>query len=602
MTAVAGALDIPGLTAETFALLRDARRAQIKRKAAGMAYWLYVAGLIVLIYGSSVVAGAFRALRHPPAPTGVTPHVLAALPFGLTALALLAVMAVLRDGLWRGPVTLRPEAADWLLGTPVDRRRLLRPRFWRSAVTAAVVGLAVGIVVTSALVEVGLGGLDTGDVMRLAGAACGVGVLLAELGVGCASLVERLPAWRRWLRRLTPVAVAAAIAGAGLAGWAAALTGGAVASGGVWRALAGIVAWSGPWGWGARAIIAVIGGFGGVGGLAGTGGSAGAGGSVGLSWAVPGWQLAVVSLTLAAGIALACGATAAAGVPAASLRSSSRAISVMSASFFGMDTRGFALAYGKAAGKGRRVRFRPRPPRRREFALAWRDSLALGRSPFRLVTAVVVAWLGAGLLAVSSHGGRVAVVPAACALGLGYLAAAWLCEGARLDADDPRRAAALPFSFPALAWRHAVVPALVLMVVVGVPVVVTGSLAGSAWVWPLLLVLVTVAVLVAGALVNVYRGTLPPDAFSGFDTPVGNTSAITIAAWTAMGPVLAVVPMTALLALGGAGFVAGAVPASGSGWAAVIRTAILALVLAFLLGRLAMGRARRLRAGALGRR
>ena len=55
-----------------------------------------------------------------------------AAPAGLTALALLVFLVLLRDALWRGPVTLPQATVDWLLDTPVSRRRLLRPRFrWR---------------------------------------------------------------------------------------------------------------------------------------------------------------------------------------------------------------------------------------------------------------------------------------------------------------------------------------------------------------------------------------------------------------------------------------------------------------------------------------
>ena len=58
----------------------------------------------------------------------------------------------------------------------------------------------------------------------------------------------------------------------------------------------------------------------------------------------------------------------------------------------------------------------------------------------------------------------------------------------------------------------------------------------------------TVPVLVAGAMVNVFRGDFPLDMFGGVDTPVGNTAALRMVFWAAWGPVLAVAPMTALLA------------------------------------------------------
>ena len=58
---------------------------------------------------------------------------------------------------------------DWLLGTPVDRRRLLRPRFRWAAAGALLVGAVAGIVPAAALVALGLGGPSLRYVLRLAG-------------------------------------------------------------------------------------------------------------------------------------------------------------------------------------------------------------------------------------------------------------------------------------------------------------------------------------------------------------------------------------------------------------------------------------------------
>ena len=140
-----------------------------------------------------------------------------------------------------------------------------------------------------------------------------------------------------------------------------------------------------------------------------------------------------------------------------------------------------------------------------------------------------------------------------CALSLGYLAAAWLCEGARLDADDPRRSAQLPFRYESLAWWHAAVPCLVLLAAVGVPAAVAGLVSGD--LRPLILLVVTIPVLVGGALVNVFRGSFSPALFVGADTPVGNTAALSIVFWYAWGTVLAVLPMTVVVssALGSPG-------------------------------------------------
>ena len=163
--------------------------------------------------------------------------------------------------------------------------------------------------------------------------------------------------------------------------------------------------------------------------------------------AAPWWPVALALLAATALAALVWADRAAAGVPATALRARARTLGAMSAAVLSMNTRGVATAYTAAAG-ARRARFRLPPPRRRELVLLWRDLLALLRSPARLVSAVLLALLAAGLRGLASHGRPVS--PAcwsAARLSLGYLAAAWLCEGARLDADDPRRSAQLPFRY-----------------------------------------------------------------------------------------------------------------------------------------------------------
>jgi hypothetical protein len=256
----------------------------------------------------------------------------------------------------------------------------------------------------------------------------------------------------------------------------------------------------------------------------------------------------------------------------------------MSAAALSMNTRGIATAYTGAAG-ARRARFRLPPPQRRELVLLWRDLLALLRSPARLVSAVLLALLAAALAAVAGHGRPVSLVLVGCALSLGYLAAAWLCEGARLDADDPRRSAQLPFRYESLAWWHAAVPCLVLLAAVGVPVTVACIVSGD--LRPLALLAVTIPVLVGGALVNVFRGSFSPSLFVGADTPVGNTAAFSILFWYAWGTVLAVLPMTVL--------VSSALGSTGSG--PLVRALVIGAGLAAGLGAYAARRAGRLRAG-----
>jgi hypothetical protein len=549
VTVTRDAIAVPDSTDATISLLRELRRARTRQRAANAAYWIYLVVLIVALYGGSRIAAAAHDVRRPPPPTAQTPHVLHAAPYALTALAMLLLLVLARDALWRGPVTLQQPAVDWLLDTPVDRGRLLRPRFRMSAAVAVLAGAAVGIVPAAALVGLGLGGHSTGHVLRLTGAAVLSTTLLFVLGTGLAGLIERYPDSWPWLRRATPaVAVLIAVLG-GLAAWAAA--------GGLPAAVGDVVIWSGPWGWTSQGMVALSGG------------------------SAPLWPLATVLLA-AATLAVLFGAErAAAAVPGAALRTRARTLGAMSAAVLNMDTRGIALAYGDSAGP-RRVRFRLRPPLRRELVLPWRDLLALARAPTRLLGAAALALAAVGLIAVASHAGQVSVVPAASALALGYLAAAWLCEGARLDAEDTRRSAALPFRFESLAWWHAIVPCLVLFTVAGVPVVAVAIAAGNPGLIALLAV--TVPVLVTGALVNVFRPRSMPDLFGGFDTPVGNSAALIVVLWLILGPLLAVVPMAVLLP--------GALGASHAG--ALTRAVVVGAALAAGLGAYAARRAARL--------
>jgi Family of unknown function (DUF6297) len=506
------AIAVPDSTRPTIALLRELRRGRVRKRAGDAAFWIYVIVLAVALYGGEQIAAAFRALRHPPPPGAGAAHALHAAPYGTAALALVVLLVLVRDAQWRGPVTLPQPTVDWLLGTPVDRARLLRPRFRLSAMATTLAGAAVGIVPAATLVGFGLGGHTTGSVLRLIGAGMASTALLFALGTGLACLVERYRASWRWLRGASQAALAAAAVFAGMAAWAAVGRPPAVA--------ATVVAWSGPWGWAGQGMVALAGG------------------------AAPLWPLATALLGVAALGAVAAGHRAAAGVPGIALRDRAATMGAMSAAVLNMDTRGVANAYGRAAVR-RRARFRLRPPRRRELVLLWRDLLAVARTPARLAGAVALALLAAGLLAAAGHRGQASLLPVGCALSLGYLAAAWLCEGARLDAEDVRRSEQLSFRFASLAWWHGAVPCLVLLVVAGVPVAVASVVAGEPRF--LLLLAVTVPLLVAGALVNVFRGEFSPDMFAGVDTPYGNTAAIKIIFWSAWGPVLAVVPMTALL-------------------------------------------------------
>ena len=506
---------LPDSTDAALGLLRELRRGRGRKQAASLAYWLYVAGLTMLIYGGWLVSAVVRALRHPPPAAADAVALQRAAPAALCALALALIAALLWDARWRGPVTVGQPTADWLLDTPVRRGRLLRPRFRKSAVTRVLVAAVAGLVPAALLLSSGLGGAgarSSGHSVRLAGAAMLSTALLAALGTGLAALGEAHRGGRP-PRAALPVTALAAVAAAVIAAIAATI--------GLPAIVSTVLLWSGPWGWAAQGPVALSGG------------------------AAPFWPAATGLLALVAVAAVIAGDRAAAAVPAAALRARARAIGSMSAAVANLDNRRVAAAYRAATGGYSRIRMSLRMPLRRGLVLPWRDVTALLRAPSRLAWAALLALGAVGLAALAARAPHSALLPLAGALALGYLAAASLCEGARLDADDTRRSAHLPFRYDTLAFWHAIVPCLILAVVAGVPAVILAVAAGRAAL--LAVVAAVILVLVGGALVNAYRGPFEGESLaSGFETPMGNTGSILIVFWYLTGPLLAVGPLILL--------------------------------------------------------
>lgn len=151
----------------------------------GDLYYAAVTGVIgiALALGS---AQSLRSVLEPPAHTGVVdgPGVASAVPWLL--LAGLGVLVSLAGRL--GPVGLGGAEATWLLGTPVDRRGLLRPTARRFPLLAgAVAAVVVGILDAGIVAD-----RDAGHVARtaVAGALAAVLVVLAA-GVAQSAQVSR---------------------------------------------------------------------------------------------------------------------------------------------------------------------------------------------------------------------------------------------------------------------------------------------------------------------------------------------------------------------------------------------------------------------------
>ena len=432
MTGTAAAIEIPDSTDATVSLLRELRRGHAVRRAANVAYWLYVAGLITLIYGGWLVAAIDRTLRHPRPPLAATPALMRAAPAALCTLAFLALAGLLWDARWRGPVTVSQATADWLLDTPVRRERLLRPRYRAATLVRLPLAALAGLIPAVLLLSAGIGG-GAGHSLRLrqpGDAQHGTGrrhwYRPGRAGRGppglalFASRIEqqaprrsrpcsrrwRPDCWRRWRGRL-----AASLGRYGAAVVGPVGLGGAGASpGAVRRTCTAVARRAGPRRGGGHQRLRRRRPR----GSRNTGRGPESAGPHDREHVGGGGK----PRRAAGGHRL----------PGSSRRA--RADQVQ------------AAAPG-APGTG--------------AAVARRDRAPAGPGPAGLA-AFLLSWAAVGLGALAVHAPHSALLPLAGALSLGYLAAGNLCEGARLDADDTRRSGQLPFRYDSLAWWHAIVP------------------------------------------------------------------------------------------------------------------------------------------------
>ncbi|GAA2102674.1 hypothetical protein GCM10009759_37410 [Kitasatospora saccharophila] len=497
-------------TDEALALLRALRSPHRRNRAKQVAFALYCTVLILLVWGGVPSLGLFLQASMGADYTGRGPALLAALPSGAAAVGLAVLLLAVRDGLWRGPVVPPRATIDWLLAHPVRPRPVLRPWFWLSCGLAAFPGLVValgGMVVLGLTVRTGL---PAALGWCLPGALC-----LPLLGVCAGLLVQRDPRAARWARLLTPYATVLVLALATQSALAAA--------GHPVHWLERIELWSGPWGWAGLAALAPT------------------------PAAVTGGGLAAALLVLPTVLGLLAADRAAGTVPLGLLRERARTAAGVLAALRTVELRAARLVVASASGAsdGGRRRVRLPVPRKPWLALYWRDALALLRTPARLGRAVLLA-VPALLCAVPAHGTRGVLSWAVTVLALlfGYLALAQLLEPARIETDDVRRSSWSPYPFAGLMLRHAVVPAvlgLVLSVAGAVAVLLLGG-GATAWLAPL-----AVPPLIAAGLVNACRGPARRDLLYRSPQPTGggNTGIAMFAAWYAAGPAVAL-PLLAL--------------------------------------------------------
>ncbi|MHB1614571.1 MAG: DUF6297 family protein [Actinomycetes bacterium] len=501
-------VDVGGDDRVGAAVLKELRRAR-RRPLRQTAYLVYVAVLVVGVWGSPALVDAWRSATHPFPAGATTLRVLAALPLVLAGIGLVLLDLGVRQAGWRGPVALPAPAVDWLLPLPIARARLLRPQLRRNLVATAVAAGVLGVV--GALVLHALGAPRVGATVAAATAGT-VGIAL--LAQSLAGLAEDDPV-ARWARRL---ALAAGILGrlVVLAGLVAAVR--------AWPAwTTQLAAWSGPWGWLTQPVLTATG-----------------------AGHFPGWPAALAAGLLVTAVLVVAAWRRAPRIPTRALRRRARVGAQVRAGVFSLELRSAALAARSGFAERRRVsRLRIPLPRAAWAVVAWRDLLLLVRDPRRASRVVVLAGLGVGLLVAAAGGpgawgrgdwrGYAMVTGAALAL---FLAADQLGEAARLDSDDMRRTRLLPFAPADLATRHLELPAVILLVLTGVGGALANPRLGT--------------LLVGGTLVAVtaagwgwYRGPVPVALISMTpSSPVGNPAPVLIAIWFAASPLIAVTVMT----------------------------------------------------------
>ncbi|MFJ8673842.1 DUF6297 family protein [Streptomyces sp. NPDC093589] len=493
-------------TPETLRWLRTKRRAHRRQRHRDLAVVVYSVLLIAAGYGTTFVYRFARNLQHDALHGDTAAAIGAALPAALVFLALGLALLAARDALWRGPVVVPGPDAAWLLGQPVDRARVLRPWFRLTAGLGVLAGVLAAVAGALLLRITGLSPLGG------ALAAClPAGVCLPLLAVASAMRVESRPALARRVRALTLYGVLLLVA---LAAQTAAAWGGRRLP-----VLEQIELWSGPWGWAAQPVVDAAGG------------------------SAPGWAAALVALALLTAVAVVGAHRSAASVRNAQLRARAATAATVSSVIWSVELRAAKLAVAEALGNGSGGPPRRLPmPRSKYLVVVWRDALALLRAPGRVGRAALWTAIAAAVAALgASADGGARVTAVVVALLLGYVAVGALAEPARLEADDLRRSAWSPFRFATLMLMHAIVPAVVgvvLALLAAVPFAVRGAP------WALLLMPLCAVPFAAAAVLAAVRGPVRTDLlFTGVPTPVGDPGFFVFLLWYVTAPLI---PVTAL--------------------------------------------------------
>ncbi|MET8753097.1 hypothetical protein ABZW32_23775 [Streptomyces sp. NPDC004667] len=494
--------DLHRRTDETLAFLYEARASTRRSKRRSNAFVLYCVALAAVFWGVPLLVAAARSGRRGGWHGTASDHLLAGLPVTVPALLALVTLLVARSAVWRGPVLVDLPTVSWLLPLPVLRGPLLLPRFYASARVAAVVGLVGGGLLGYLL---SLAGSAAWLPATAAGAWAGTATALTAVAAGL--LVERFDrAVTRHGSRIRAVAWTLAAGSLALCAFAVLR---------VPNELCGsLVLWSGPWGWAAQPLVTVAG------------------------HPTPGWIPGTVLSAAFTLTALLLARRDAPNIPTEALRNRATVASRVAASVYSLDLRQARSAARGPRGQRSGPALRLPVPRSRWLLVPWRDATGLLRAPGRLLWAALWGTAALALGTAAPHAGPDGQVAlCAAALVAEYLAAAQLTEPARIDSDDTRRSANLPYAFRALALWHACVPGVLLLAWLGAGNAVAGL---TGWWTPGgALLLAAVPAMVGAALVSSYRGAVPGHLLIGADTPMGNTAVLQTGLWYARGPLAA---------------------------------------------------------------
>ncbi len=455
---------------------------------------IYTVAITGAIFGALLYGTASAALA-----ASITPRTL---PEWGPAVALVALVAVMRWGTWQGPVVFAAADVGFLLGAPLSRRALSTRPLARALTAGAGAG---GIVAAVALV--GLGGHGRGVATApAAGLAVGV-ALLAVLGVALAGRVQCSARWTRGTAVVLLLALPAAV--------------GLVAASRAGHGARTAVLWSGPWGWALQPATGVT------------------------------TTSAMAALVALAVVAVATVVATARGFGTCPterhvVRAEARSGAV--ASIWALDARTARLSLQRAAGPGRaRGAPRLRAPRRAGLAIPWRDAVSGLRATGRTLSGAALA-AAASVLAIAAA--RHVAAEALAALGT-YFAASTLLEPLRMETDQPSAShVLLTVPFGRVLLGHVAFPMAVVAAAAGVAgavVAATGEVAARAGALALVAVAVTPAIVACAALSSRRGGRLPISVLTAgaAGDPTGGGAAVIawLAAWPAAAAVLGGLPL-----------------------------------------------------------